>query len=52
MREPGRNTSLQAVNGRCLRCSYRLVWIVIRGRKSPPSVSSIGHAEKGSLIDY
>ncbi len=34
LREPGRNTPLQAVNGRCLRCSYRMAWIVIRGGKS------------------
>jgi hypothetical protein len=27
--EPGRNTPLQAVNGKCLACSYRLAWIVI-----------------------
>jgi hypothetical protein len=31
LREPGRNTPLQAVNGKCVRCSYRLAWIVIRG---------------------
>jgi hypothetical protein len=28
--EPGRNSRLQAVNGKCLGCSYRLAWIVIR----------------------
>jgi hypothetical protein len=33
MREPARNTRLQAVNGKCLGCSYRLAWIVIRGRR-------------------
>jgi hypothetical protein len=32
LREPGRNTPLQAVNG--LGCGYRLAWIVIRGRQS------------------
>jgi hypothetical protein len=26
-----RNIPLHAVNGRCLKCSYRLAWIVIRG---------------------
>jgi hypothetical protein len=31
LREPGRNTPLQAVNGHCLKCDYRLAWIVIRG---------------------
>ena len=33
VREPGRNTSLQAVDGSCLRCGFRMAWIVIRGRK-------------------
>ena len=31
VREPERNTPLQAVNGRCLRCGHRMAWIVIRG---------------------
>jgi hypothetical protein len=31
--EPGRNSPLQAVNGHCLRCGYRLAWIVIRGKR-------------------
>jgi hypothetical protein len=26
-----RDTPLKAVNGRCLKCSYRLAWIVIKG---------------------
>ena len=34
LREPGRNVPLQAVNGRCTRCSYRMAWIVIRGKGS------------------
>ena len=34
MNQPEQNTPLQAVNGHCVRCSYRLVWIVIRGRRS------------------
>jgi hypothetical protein len=33
LREPGRNTRLQAVNGHCLRCAYRFAWIVIRGNR-------------------
>ena len=33
LREPGRNVPLQAVNGHCLRCDYRMAWIVIRGRQ-------------------
>lgn len=32
IREPGRNVPLQAVNGRCTRCVYRMAWIVIRGK--------------------
>jgi hypothetical protein len=36
--EPGRNTPLQAVNGQCLECGYRLAWIVIRGGNSVPRV--------------
>jgi hypothetical protein len=33
LHEPGRNTPLQAVNGHCLGCGYRLAWIVIRGKR-------------------
>jgi hypothetical protein len=29
IREPGRNVPVQAVNGRCSRCPYRIAWIVI-----------------------
>jgi hypothetical protein len=29
----GANTPLQAVNGHCLGCGYRLAWIVIRGKR-------------------
>ncbi len=36
LREPGRNTQLQAVNGHCLGCGYRLAWIVIRGKRDSP----------------
>ena len=32
MREAGRNVPLQAVNSRCTRRSYRMAWIVIRGK--------------------
>ena len=28
MRDPGRNVPLQAVNGHCLDCGYRMSWIV------------------------
>ena len=34
LREPGRNVPLQAVNGHCLGCGYRMSWIVIRGGQS------------------
>jgi hypothetical protein len=34
LHKPGRNTPLQAVNGHCLRCPYRMAWIVIRGGRS------------------
>ena len=37
MREPGLNTQLQAVNGHCLHCQYRLAWIVIRGNRGTVS---------------
>jgi len=42
MREPGRNMPLQAVNGHCLGCGYRLAWIVIRGKRYPRNGRS-GH---------
>ena len=34
LREPGRNVPVRAVNGRCLKCDYRLAWIVIRGKQA------------------
>jgi hypothetical protein len=34
IREPGRNVPLQAVNGRCTQCSYRMSWIVTRGKRT------------------
>ena len=27
-------TILQAINGRCLKCGYRLAWVLIRGQVS------------------
>ena len=39
MREPGSNVPVQAVNGRCTRCSYRMAWAVIRGRNTSPTVT-------------
>jgi len=38
LREPGRNVPLQAANGHCLRCGYRMSWIVIRDRKSRSAI--------------
>ena len=34
IREPARNLLLQDVNGRCTRCSYRMGWIVIKGKEA------------------
>jgi hypothetical protein len=34
LREPGRNIRAQAVNGHCSRCTFRMAWIVIRGKTS------------------
>ena len=45
LREPGRNMRLQAVNGKCLGCSYCLAWIVIRGGRR----SAIGTTRRSSF---
>jgi C4-type Zn-finger protein len=34
LREPGRNTPVRAVNGHCLKCGYRMAWIVIKGKQA------------------
>jgi hypothetical protein len=34
LREPGRNTSAQAINGHCLQCGHRLAWILFRRQRS------------------
>jgi C4-type Zn-finger protein len=31
---PERKTPVQAINGRCLKCDYRLAWVVL-GETSP-----------------
>jgi hypothetical protein len=31
LREPERDLPLRAVNGQCVRCRYRLAWIIVRG---------------------
>jgi hypothetical protein len=35
LREPGRNMPVRAVNGHCLKCGYRLAWIVIEVNRLP-----------------
>jgi hypothetical protein len=40
IREPGRNVPLQAVNGRCTQCTFRMAWIVIEGRGTERALSS------------
>src|SRR5262245_17940299 len=37
MRKPASNISLQAINGRCLMCGYRLAWILVQGREVDPA---------------
>jgi hypothetical protein len=39
LREPGRNTPLQAVNGHCLECGYRLAWLMIHSKQVSRTVS-------------
>jgi hypothetical protein len=34
LREPGHNVPVRAVNGHCLKCDYRLAWIVIKGKQA------------------
>ena len=31
MRKPEHNIPVQAVNGRCVKCGYRMTWIVVSG---------------------
>ena len=33
MREPRKNAPVQAANGRCVGCRYRLAWILAKGDK-------------------
>ena len=33
VRPPHENPPFQAVNGRCIRCGYRMLWAVIRAEK-------------------
>jgi hypothetical protein len=40
--EPKVKPPLQAINGRCLKCGYRLAWLMIRGKRST-------QFQKGSL---
>ena len=34
LREPGSNMPVRAVNGHCIKCGYRLAWIVIKGKQT------------------
>jgi len=38
IRQPESDLLLQAVNGRCVRCQYRLAWVVIRDGRLPRPV--------------
>ena len=40
LRDPRRNTLLQAINGRCVECGYRLAWILVRGKRLARRVST------------
>jgi hypothetical protein len=46
LRKPGRNIALQAINGHCLECGYRLAWILVRGRRVAGSVLLVVHHAK------
>ena len=45
LREPGRNTPVRAINGHCLKCGYRLAWIVISGKRVADSSVVMSYAE-------
>jgi hypothetical protein len=32
--ESGRNVVVRAINGRCVKCGYRLAWILISGKRA------------------
>jgi C4-type Zn-finger protein len=48
MREPDRYMVRKAVNGHCVRCAYRLAWILIRGGRKP--VNRLAES-RGSNVD-
>jgi C4-type Zn-finger protein len=48
MRKPAHNIPLQAINGRCLACGYRLAWVLVQGRKS---ALQVGTARRSSRYD-
>src|ERR671915_565707 len=52
IRDAGRNTPLQAVNGHCLRCSYRLAWIVIRGELIGKKQDKLGRWRRARVPSY
>jgi C4-type Zn-finger protein len=39
--EPRRNIRLQAINGRCAECGYRMAWVLVRGRKSALRIGTL-----------
>jgi hypothetical protein len=49
IRQPGRNVPLQAVNGRCTRCAYRLALIVIRSKAQKENSQKNSRAESKFL---
>lgn len=49
MREPDRNTRVQAVNGHCLACGYRLSWLLIQGR-NPAKLTTSWHVGYALLV--
>jgi hypothetical protein len=36
---------VQAINGRCLKCGYRLAWVLVRGKTSAGKPSSMVRVE-------
>jgi hypothetical protein len=50
LREPGRNVSLQAVNGQRLGCGYRMSWIVIRGKHDAQKKRSLKSSPSGNSV--
>jgi hypothetical protein len=48
-----RNIPLHAVNGQCLKCGYRLAWIVVRGGRKALKLRAkrkANHLPPGGLL--